>query len=154
MYFGRFIFGLGGENLTLAVYTYCARWFSGTALNMAFGFQLSVARFGAAACLMVMGPIYNAFLPKQCVITSNTILPTMTTLSPKLSTFPANISIVTNRAECKKEENKALGIALAIARAYIFLSLLASIIAGLLDKRREIFIGKNFKKQPKVCECI
>lgn len=153
MYIGRFIFGLGGENVSIAVKTYCAAWFSGTALNMAFGFKLSVIRFASAGCLMVMGPIFNAFLPDECERNSTTVPATITTLSPELTTFPANISIVTDGGECKTEENNALGIALTIASASVFLSLFASMIAGLLDKRREIFMGKNLEEQPKVCEC-
>ena len=103
---------------------------------------------------MVMGPIYNMFLPEECKITSATFSTTLTTLSPELTTFPPNTSIVTNGAECKHKENTALGMTMAMATAPVFLSLFASIIAGLLDKRREILMGRNLEEEPKVCHCI
>ena len=44
MFFGRFIFGVGGESLAVAQNTYTVRWFSGNSLNFVFGLQLSMAR--------------------------------------------------------------------------------------------------------------
>ena len=48
LYIGRFLFGLGGENLAVACNTYASSWFKGEALNMAFGFQLAIVRVGSA----------------------------------------------------------------------------------------------------------
>jgi nitrate/nitrite transporter NarK len=43
---GRFIFGLGGESLTVAQNNFTARWFDGPQLALAFGLVLSFARIG------------------------------------------------------------------------------------------------------------
>ena len=40
----RFVFGVGGESLNMAVNTYTVTWFRDTDLNMVFGLQLSVSR--------------------------------------------------------------------------------------------------------------
>ncbi|KAL6079765.1 MFS domain-containing protein [Balamuthia mandrillaris] len=45
---GRFVFGLGGESLTVAQNTYTARWFDGPQLALAFGLVLSFARVGSS----------------------------------------------------------------------------------------------------------
>jgi len=45
---GRFIFGLGGESLTVAQNNYTARWFDGPQLALAFGLVLSFARIGSS----------------------------------------------------------------------------------------------------------
>lgn len=45
---GRFIFGLGGESLTVAQNNFTARWFDGPQLAMAFGLVLSFARIGSS----------------------------------------------------------------------------------------------------------
>ena len=150
-YIGRFVFGLGGENLAVACNTYCAAWFSGVALNFAFGFQLSIVRVGSAVSLMIMGPIYNLYLPDECEITSTTVASTITTLSPEPTTS-ANMSTTSYSTNCEEEENKALGMALAIAGASVIFSCFGSLIAALLDKRREKFSGINAEEQPKVCE--
>jgi MFS family permease len=44
--FGRFIFGLGGESLTVAQSRLVTDWFRGRELALAIGLTLSVARFG------------------------------------------------------------------------------------------------------------
>ncbi|XP_028418530.1 major facilitator superfamily domain-containing protein 1-like, partial [Dendronephthya gigantea] len=58
---GRFIFGLGGENLAVAQNTYSVSWFKGKELNLVFGLQLSISRVGSTVNLNVMRPIYNMF---------------------------------------------------------------------------------------------
>ena len=151
-YIGRFVFGLGGENLAVACNTYCAAWFSGHALNMAFGFQLAIVRVGSAVSIMVMGPIYNLFLPDQCEITTTTVASTITTMSPEPTTSFANMTTTTYSTDCEKEENKALGMALAIASASVIFSCFGSLIAALLDKRRVKYSGINVEEQPKVCK--
>ncbi|MDP2436245.1 MAG: MFS transporter [archaeon] len=45
---GRFIFGLGGESLTVAQNTFTARWFDGKTLALAFGMVLAFSRIGSA----------------------------------------------------------------------------------------------------------
>eukprot|EP01087_Luapelamoeba_hula_P018051 TRINITY_DN575_c0_g1_i1.p1 TRINITY_DN575_c0_g1~~TRINITY_DN575_c0_g1_i1.p1 ORF type:complete len:479 (-),score=42.01 TRINITY_DN575_c0_g1_i1:55-1491(-) len=45
---GRFVFGLGGESLTVAQNTYTARWFNGKQLALAFGLVLSFSRIGSS----------------------------------------------------------------------------------------------------------
>lgn len=46
--FGRFIFGLGGESLTVAQNTFVIRWFSGKYLALVFGLVLAFARVGSS----------------------------------------------------------------------------------------------------------
>ena len=38
---GRFVFGIGGESLSVAQNTYAVSWFKGKELNMVFGFQVN-----------------------------------------------------------------------------------------------------------------
>ena len=40
MQFSRFVFGMGGESLSVAQNTYASAWFSGDALNTVFGLQV------------------------------------------------------------------------------------------------------------------
>jgi MFS family permease len=61
MYAGRFLFGVGGESLAVAQNTYTAARFTGSALNMVFGLQLSIARLGSTANFQVVGPLYHYF---------------------------------------------------------------------------------------------
>ena len=56
MMIGRFIFGLGGENMTVGQSSIISSWFKGNELNFAFGLNLSVARLGSA----INGPVENA----------------------------------------------------------------------------------------------
>nr|XP_058971250.1 major facilitator superfamily domain-containing protein 1-like isoform X2 [Pocillopora verrucosa] len=58
---GRFIFGLGGENLAVAQNTYSVNWFKGKELNMVFGLQLSFSRVGSTINMNVNNPIYKSF---------------------------------------------------------------------------------------------
>ncbi|KAK2573793.1 Major facilitator superfamily domain-containing protein 1 [Acropora cervicornis] len=61
MEIGRFVFGLGGENLAVAQNTYSVNWFKGKELNMVFGLQLSFSRVGSTINMNVNNPIYDAF---------------------------------------------------------------------------------------------
>lgn len=61
MEIGRFVFGLGGENLAVAQNTYSVNWFKGKELNMVFGLQLSFSRVGSTINMNVNNPIYKAF---------------------------------------------------------------------------------------------
>ncbi|XP_041985206.1 major facilitator superfamily domain-containing protein 1-like [Aricia agestis] len=58
MIMGRFIFGIGGESLQVAVNNYVVLWFKGRELNMVFGLQLSFSRFGSTVNFWVMQPVY------------------------------------------------------------------------------------------------
>ncbi|XP_071950210.1 lysosomal dipeptide transporter MFSD1-like [Antedon mediterranea] len=60
MEIGRFVFGLGGENLAVAQNTYAVSWFKNKELNMVFGLQLSFSRVGSTVNMNVMKPIYDA----------------------------------------------------------------------------------------------
>lgn len=59
MEISRFIFGVGGESLGVAVNTYASAWFKGEALNMVFGLQLSMARVGSTLTFQASQPLYN-----------------------------------------------------------------------------------------------
>ncbi|OQV16047.1 Major facilitator superfamily domain-containing protein 1 [Hypsibius exemplaris] len=56
---GRFIFGLGGENLQVAVNAYAVNWFKGSQLNLVMGLGLSVSRAGSVFNMNIMEPIYK-----------------------------------------------------------------------------------------------
>ena len=53
MMIGRFIFGLGGESMTVAQSAIVSTWFQGKELSFAFGINLSVARIGSS----INGPV-------------------------------------------------------------------------------------------------
>lgn len=56
---GRFLFGVGGESLTVCQSTIVSKWFSGRELAMAFGFSLTVSRVGSILCFNTL-PFINA----------------------------------------------------------------------------------------------
>lgn len=51
--FGRFVFGLGGENLTVAQNTFTVRWFDGKSLALAFGLVVAFSRIGTSVNFVV-----------------------------------------------------------------------------------------------------
>ena len=53
MLMGRFVFGLGGECMTVAQSSIVTAWFKGKELSFAFGINLSVARIGS----FINGPV-------------------------------------------------------------------------------------------------
>ncbi|KAH8333164.1 hypothetical protein KR074_009826 [Drosophila pseudoananassae] len=59
MIVGRFVFGIGAESLAVAQNSYAVLWFKGKELNMVFGLQLSVARFGSTVNFWIMQPLYG-----------------------------------------------------------------------------------------------
>ena len=61
MEISRVVFGIGGESLAVAQNTYASAWFKGKALNMVFGFQLSVARVGSYANFLTVGGMFKYF---------------------------------------------------------------------------------------------
>lgn len=60
MQVGRFIYGLGGESLSVAQNTYVVNWFKGRELNTVFGFQITVSRAGSTLAYNTMHPIFNS----------------------------------------------------------------------------------------------
>lgn len=60
MQFGRLIFGIGGESLSVAQNTYAVSWFKGKELNMVFGLQLSFARVGSTVNFALTPLIYKS----------------------------------------------------------------------------------------------
>lgn len=50
---GRFIFGLGGESLTVAQNAYTARWFSGKEMSFAFGLVVAFSRIGTSINFLI-----------------------------------------------------------------------------------------------------
>ena len=60
MKLSRFIFGLGGESLNMALNTYIVTWFRGKELNLVFGLQLSLGRLGSTVNFLVMGKLYTS----------------------------------------------------------------------------------------------
>ena len=120
---------------------------------MAFGFQLAVARVGSGISLKVLGPIYEAFIPEECVFDGTT------TVDPDATT-PATTTLITTQAitnstsnpfDCNKEDNMALGWTMTVACSSVILSLVGALIAGLLDKIRTKYVSSKVEEQPKVC---
>lgn len=59
MMLGRFLFGIGSENMQVAQNYYAVLWFKGKELNTAFGAQNSVSNAGSIVNFFVMEPIYK-----------------------------------------------------------------------------------------------
>ena len=53
-YFGRFIFGCGGETLSVAQKGFIAQWFDQKSLNFVLGLQLSFARIGEYKLIFIL----------------------------------------------------------------------------------------------------
>lgn len=107
MIVGRFMFGIGAESLAVAQNSYAVLWFKGKELNMVFGLQLSVARFGSTVNFWIMQPLYNY-----------------------VSEFYAGYT--------------GLGVTLYLAAITCVMSLLCTLILGMLQNIIEIF--KTFIK--------
>lgn len=60
MYFGRFIFGLGAESLSVAQSTVLSEWFEGREVALAMGIALSVSRLGSIWNNLVSPKVANA----------------------------------------------------------------------------------------------
>uniref|UniRef100_A0A5K3FK33 Lysosomal dipeptide transporter MFSD1 n=1 Tax=Mesocestoides corti TaxID=53468 RepID=A0A5K3FK33_MESCO len=60
MYFARFVFGVGGESLSVAQNAYATAWYPPNELNFVFGLSLSVARIGSTVNMNTMRPLYKA----------------------------------------------------------------------------------------------
>lgn len=97
---GRFVYGLGGESLSVAQNTYVVNWFKGRELNTVFGFQITVSRAGSTLAYNTLHPLFNS-------------------------------------ARSLYGPQTALGYTLMIAGLTCVLSLVASVILAMLDKRAE-----------------
>ena len=60
---GRFVFGLGGESMTVAQSAIVSSWFQGKELSFAFGINLSVARIGSS----INGPVETSLAKNDSV---------------------------------------------------------------------------------------
>ncbi|KAH3731765.1 sodium glucose transporter [Pelomyxa schiedti] len=58
---GRFIYGLGGECISVCQSTFTSLWFRGRELSLAFAIALSFARLGSAVNFMITPRLQNAF---------------------------------------------------------------------------------------------
>ena len=74
MKLSRFIFGLGGESLNMALNTYIVTWFRGKELNLVFGLQLSLGRLGSTVNFLVMGKLYTRLADMSSDPLGNTLL--------------------------------------------------------------------------------
>mmetsp|Transcript_1843 Transcript_1843/g.2295 ORF Transcript_1843/g.2295 Transcript_1843/m.2295 type:complete len:124 (-) Transcript_1843:37-408(-) len=57
MLIGRFVFGLGGDILSVCQSTMVSRWFMGKELSLALGIVLSLSWFGNIVCNYTIPPI-------------------------------------------------------------------------------------------------
>lgn len=60
MYFGRFVFGLGAESLSVAQSTVLSEWFEGREVALAMGIALSVSRLGSIWNNLISPKVANA----------------------------------------------------------------------------------------------
>ncbi len=60
MYFSRFLFGIGGESLSVAQNAYATAWYTPNELNFVFGLSLSMARVGSTVNMNTMRLLYTA----------------------------------------------------------------------------------------------
>ena len=67
-YFGRFIFGCGGETLSVAQKGFIAQWFDQKSLNFVLGLQLSFARIGEYKLILIVNPYWQIMRNSSRVI--------------------------------------------------------------------------------------
>ena len=67
-YFGRFIFGCGGETLSVAQKGFIAQWFDQKSLNFVLGLQLSFARIGEYKLILIVNPYWKILRNSSSVI--------------------------------------------------------------------------------------
>lgn len=60
MCIGRFFFGVGTENTTVAQYTYAGRWFKGGQISIVFGAIFTVTRLGSILDFNLTPALYSA----------------------------------------------------------------------------------------------
>lgn len=72
---GRFIFGLGGESLTVAQNTFTARWFAGKNIAVFFGVVVSVSRIGSSINFAVTPQLAKSGVPTSVWVgTATTVI--------------------------------------------------------------------------------
>ena len=108
MKLSRFVFGLGGESLNMALNTYIVTWFRGREINLVFGLQLSLSRVGSTVNFLVMEKLYRSL--KESHMASNPLKDT-----------------------------------LLVASCFTFMSLICSLLLGLMDRKREAELHDNDK---------
>jgi nitrate/nitrite transporter NarK len=59
MVIGRFIFGLGGENLVVATYLILSQWFLDKELAFALGISIAAGRIGSSANTFITPKLYE-----------------------------------------------------------------------------------------------
>jgi len=160
MLFSRFVFGIGGESLSVAQNTYASAWFKGNILNFVFGLQVipiflfimkrikilrfpfvsisktSVARVGSTVNFQVVEPLFKALRESFEIETALG----WTLLIAGISCLVSLIS-ATVRNYLKK------GFFLGIRTLMLTF---AFQILGLLDKRREKATLESLEPIPKV----
>ena len=57
---GRFFFGIGAENTTVAQFTYAGRWFKGAHISIVFGAMFTMTRFGSILDFNLTPVLYSA----------------------------------------------------------------------------------------------
>lgn len=100
MQLGRFVYGLGGESLSVAQNTYVVTWFRGRELNTVFGFQITVSRAGSTLAYNTMHPIFNYFIkyyPPQTALGYTLLIAGSTCLISLLFSFI--LALLDKRAE-------------------------------------------------------
>ena len=102
MCIGRFFFGVGAENLSVAQYIYVGKWFKGRQISIVFGFMFTFARLGSILDFNVTQAIYNA-LSTQFGLNDNLCLSLSYVLGVCLCSlsliFAILLAVVDKRAE-------------------------------------------------------
>ena len=70
MFFGRFVFGLGGGSITIVQNAITAKWFKGRNLAMAFGCTLTVSRLGSVINFSLTSLVFQTFAKKVWHLTT------------------------------------------------------------------------------------
>lgn len=85
---GRFVFGLGGESLTVAQNTFTARWFSSRQLALAFGITVSFSRIGSAMNFIVTPRIADIGSVADPNATCSGVVPVHLPEDPHVNSIP------------------------------------------------------------------
>ena len=70
LFFGRFVFGLGGGSITIVQNAITAKWFRGRNLAMAFGCTLTVSRLGSVINFSLTSTVFQYFGEKVWHLTT------------------------------------------------------------------------------------
>ncbi|KAI6647621.1 hypothetical protein LOD99_8695 [Oopsacas minuta] len=99
---GRFFFGIGTENTTVAQFTYAGRWFKGAQISIVFGVIFTFTRLGSILDFNVTQALYFAIL-HRFQLNSNICLSLAYTLGFCLCTlsliFAIILAVVDKKAE-------------------------------------------------------